>query len=113
MRRHHRFVTGFEEMLEASADHRTEEFVWESDPRWNWKAVEGLLGRLGDRERRILVSRYGLDGANALTLAQVGTELGITRQRVLQIESKAREKLRTLVLEEFHQSTPSERGPCV
>ncbi len=113
LRRHQRFITGFETMLSAAADHRAEEPVFESDPRLNWKSVEGMLGRLNDRERQILVSRYGLEGANVLTLAELGTELGVTRQRVRQIESKAREKLRTLVLEESPQSTLGESGQCV
>jgi RNA polymerase primary sigma factor len=94
-RRHHRFVTGFEKLLKAAVDHRAEETTCESDPRMNWRAVAGLLGRLSDRERQVLVSRYGLGGARVQTLAQLGAELGITRQRVLQIESRALETLRT------------------
>jgi DNA-directed RNA polymerase sigma subunit (sigma70/sigma32) len=72
-----------------------------------------MLSRLDGRERQILVSHFGLEGAEVLTLAQLGTELGITRQRVLQIESRARAKLRTLVLREFPLSTLGESSPCV
>jgi RNA polymerase primary sigma factor len=100
-REHHRFVTGFEKLLKAAVDYRIDESLRETDSRLDWKSVKGLLDRLDDRERHILISRFGLDGAKALTLAQLGTELGITRQRVLQIESKARDKLRTLVRDEF------------
>ena len=55
-----------------------------------------MLDRLSDRERGIIVSRFGLEGAREKTLSQLGEELGITRQRVRQIESRAREKLRSV-----------------
>jgi RNA polymerase primary sigma factor len=97
-RRRDRFVTGPEEMFEAAADHRTGEHEYESDHRRNQEAVAGMLGRLSDRERQILVSHYGLGGANELTLGQLGRELGITKERVRQIESGAQEKLRRFAL---------------
>ena len=59
-----------------------------------------MLGRLDDRERRIIVSRYGINGASEQTLEQLGRELGITKERVRQIESRAQEKLRKIALEE-------------
>ena len=62
------------------------------------EAVQGMLGRLDDRERRILVSRYGIGGANELTLERLGRELGITKERVRQIQSQAQEKLREFAL---------------
>ena len=55
--RRDRYVTGHEEMFEAAADHRTGEYEYESDHRRNQEAVQGMLGRLNDRERQILVSR--------------------------------------------------------
>jgi RNA polymerase primary sigma factor len=91
-RRRDRFVTGHDEMFEAAPDHRSDEH--ESDHLRNQETVQRMLGWLSDRERRILVSRYGLDGAIGLTLEQIGKELGITKERVRQIESRAREKLR-------------------
>jgi RNA polymerase primary sigma factor len=94
--RRDRFVTGLDEMFEAAADHRTDEHESESDYRCNHEAVRGLLDPLDDRERWILVSRYGLDGASELTLDQIGKELGITKERVRQIESRAKDKLRRL-----------------
>jgi RNA polymerase primary sigma factor len=64
------------------------------------EAVKGMLGRLDDRERRIIVSRYGLNGVNEQTLEQLGKELGITKERVRQIESRAQDKLRRFANEE-------------
>ena len=56
--------------------------------------VRRWLERLGEREQRILASRYGLDGAHGQTLKQIGEELGITKERVRQIVARAHAKLR-------------------
>src|SRR4051794_9707721 len=98
--RRDRFVTGHEEMFEAAADNRTDEHEYESALKRMQEAVKGMLGRLDDRERRIIVSRYGLNGASEQTLEQLGRELGITKERVRQIESRAQDKLRRIAGEE-------------
>ncbi len=94
--RRDRFVTGHEAMFDAAADTRTDEFESESAARRVREAVHGLLGRLDARERRVLESRFGLGGANEQTLEQLGKELGITKERVRQIESRAQDKLRKI-----------------
>jgi RNA polymerase primary sigma factor len=66
----------------------------DSDRRRNQEAVEDGLGRLDDRERQILVGRYGLGGANELTLERLGRELGITEERMRRIGSRAQKKPR-------------------
>ena len=53
-----------------------------------------LMGRLGRRERRVLQLRYGLNGHAAMTLREAGETLGISRERVRQIESRALRRLR-------------------
>ncbi|MEW4566751.1 sigma-70 family RNA polymerase sigma factor [Tautonia sp. JC769] len=98
--RRDRFVTGHEEMFESAADGRIDEHEYEVAHRRNVEAVQGMLGRLDDRERRIMISRYGLDGTREMTLEQLGRELGITKERVRQIESRAQEKLRRIAVEE-------------
>jgi RNA polymerase sigma factor (sigma-70 family) len=98
--RRDRFVTGHEEMFEAAADNRTDEHEYESALKRMQEAVKNMLGRLDERERRIIISRYGLGGAAELTLEQLGRELGITKERVRQIESRAQEKLRRFASEE-------------
>jgi RNA polymerase sigma factor (sigma-70 family) len=98
--RRDRFVTGHEEMFEAAADTRTDEHEYETAQRRNQEAVKGMLGRLDDRERRIIISRYGINGVSEQTLEQLGRELGITKERVRQIESRAQEKLRRIAIEE-------------
>jgi RNA polymerase primary sigma factor len=52
------------------------------------------LAQLKPRLQRVLVLRFGLDGSHARTLEQVGVELGITRERVRQLETRALRELR-------------------
>jgi RNA polymerase primary sigma factor len=56
-----------------------------------WEA----LGRLPERPRRVLIERYGLDGLEPATLAELGEELGVTRERVRQLQRAAEKDLRT------------------
>jgi RNA polymerase primary sigma factor len=62
--------------------------------------VRSWFVRLGERERWILTSRYGLGGVAARTLAQLGRELGISKQRVGQIAARAENKLRKIARRE-------------
>jgi RNA polymerase primary sigma factor len=54
------------------------------------------LQRLNPRMRRVLALRFGLDGEPPQTLEEVGAGLGITRERVRQLESRALRELRTV-----------------
>jgi RNA polymerase primary sigma factor len=56
--------------------------------------------RLDNRERWILTNRYGLSGAAERNLAQLGRELGISKQRVSQIAARAESKLRKIARRE-------------
>ena len=53
-----------------------------------------LLGILDERERKILSSRFGLDGGRARTLEEVGVKFGVTRERIRQLQNTALTKLR-------------------
>ncbi len=55
--------------------------------------VRGLLDHLSWRERAVLELRYGFGGDDPLTLEQVGRKLGVTRERIRQIEVRALSKL--------------------
>ncbi len=54
------------------------------------------LGQLQPRQRRVVVERFGLDGVRPRTLEEVGTNLGITRERVRQLEARALRELRAI-----------------
>jgi len=55
--------------------------------------VTHMLLELGERERQILVARFGLEGKQTETLEQIGQRYDITRERVRQIEARALRKL--------------------
>ena len=57
-------------------------------------AVGEVLGELSEREQEIVRLRFGLDGAQAKTLEEVGKAFGVTRERIRQIEAKTLAKLR-------------------
>ena len=54
------------------------------------------LAHLNPRMRRVLALRFGLDGESPQTLEEVGAGLGITRERVRQLEARALRELRTV-----------------
>jgi RNA polymerase primary sigma factor len=54
------------------------------------------LGHLGEQEREVLALRFGLDGQDRHTLAEIGRRLEVSRERVRQVELKALRKLRNL-----------------
>ena len=58
------------------------------------EAVTRVLRSLTERESRVLQLRYGLEDGQSLTLEKTGRELGVTRERIRQIEAKAFRKLR-------------------
>ena len=59
----------------------------------NLKQVSELLESMDEREAKVLRMRFGLDNNEPRTLKEIGESLGLTRERVRQIESEALEKL--------------------
>jgi RNA polymerase primary sigma factor len=94
----------FEEPLGSDADGTTELGETVADPeaetefdevldRLESDTVRDLAGELDERERTVLMRHYGLGGP-ARTLAEIGSEIGVTAERTRQIEHDALEKLR-------------------
>ena len=61
-----------------------------------------LLGVLDARERKIINSRFGLDGGKARTLEEVGQKFGVTRERIRQLQNIALAKLRRALRKREH-----------
>lgn len=55
--------------------------------------IQELLGTLSPREREILTMRYGINDDRPCSLAEIGAKMGVTRERIRQIEAKALRKL--------------------
>lgn len=82
------------ELMEMLEDHSildTEKRVTE---QFFIKELDSVLRTLTDKEHRIIKLRFGLDGNNPHTLEEIGHQLGVTRERIRQIEAKALRKLR-------------------
>jgi RNA polymerase primary sigma factor len=60
------------------------------------EALSRALGMLGERERRVLELRFGLNGEAPRTLDEVGRAFNVTRERIRQIENQSLKKLRAL-----------------
>lgn len=66
--------------------------------------INQVLDELSDREKKIIQLRFGLDGEEALTLEETGHIMGITRERVRQIQEKAKSKLRHVkIIKDFEE----------
>jgi RNA polymerase primary sigma factor len=59
-------------------------------------AMRNCLGSLGDRQRRVLELRYGLDGGRPRTLQEISVVFNVTRERVRQIETQSLKALAVL-----------------
>ena len=95
-----RYRTGTDEMFQFSADSRSDQFEQESTNQQQRDAIRAILGRLDERERSIIVQRYGLDhDAEPLTLEQLGDRFGVTKERIRQLEARALQKLRDVATE--------------
>ncbi|MFN7740163.1 MAG: sigma factor-like helix-turn-helix DNA-binding protein, partial [Cyanobacteriota bacterium] len=55
------------------------------------------LSHLNQQEREVLYLRFGLDGHNRHTLAEIGRNLDVSRERIRQVELKALRKLRQII----------------
>jgi len=81
----------------VSDDHNLppDQIVMDND---EMRQLIGLLENIDEREAKILKLRYGLDGEDPMTLKEIGERIGLTRERVRQIEHEALGKLRDAMM---------------
>ncbi|MEZ6126703.1 MAG: sigma-70 family RNA polymerase sigma factor [Planctomycetaceae bacterium] len=101
-----RFRTGYDEVFYDSEDGRGSAFAEELVNKAQRDAIVEILGELNGRERKVIACRYGLNtGSEPETLEEVGNRLGVTKERVRQIEVRTLEKLRRIA-ERKHVDIP-------
>ena len=82
-----------EHVADANATSPAEALVRNNDHA----LVQEVLATLDARESRILAMRFGLDDGRPKTLEEVGERLGVTRERIRQIQEQALEKMRVKI----------------
>jgi RNA polymerase sigma factor (sigma-70 family) len=96
-----RYRTGSEEFFMSSPDQRSDQFEQELVNHRQHEAIIQILNRLDERERNIIMFRFGLNqDTEPQTLEQLGGRFGVTKERIRQLESRALDKLRKIALEE-------------
>jgi RNA polymerase sigma factor (sigma-70 family) len=100
--RRERYVTGTEEMFASAPDSRTDEQECLATAEQAAHRVNRLMEYLEPREREIIRMRAGLDDGNAkaMTLEEIGQRLGITKERVRQLNVRIMNKLRSIAREQ-------------
>lgn len=100
-RQRDRFRTSYDELFAATQEERGNPVVDERAQSDRLEKIQRILARLDDREKAIIVGRFGLDHAREpLTLKEVGAEMGVTKERIRQIEARALNKLRQAAQDE-------------
>ena len=94
-----RFVTSDEALKDRAAD--TDESPYcSADQISTLKTLfAGFLGDLEPRERQIVVARFGFDGKPPRTFRELGSAMGVCKERIRQIQTRAMDKLRGMAAE--------------
>jgi RNA polymerase sigma factor (sigma-70 family) len=104
--RRERYVTGHDELFESAPDSRSDEQEWHSKAEQAVTQVNRLLEYLDPRERQIIRMRAGLDDhGKGMTLEEIGQEMGITKERVRQLNVRIMKKLKDIAREQ-HMDLP-------
>ncbi len=96
-----RYRTSQDELFAATPEYRGNQMFEEGAQLTREAQVEKILRRLDEREQKIIMGRFGLErGHEPQTLKEVGASLGVTKERIRQIEARALSKLRLAAQEE-------------
>ena len=91
-----RFIADDEALRERAAEEPTKEYC-SADQIGMLKGLFGqFLADLEPREREIVVARFGFDGKAPRTFRELGTTMGVCKERIRQIQGRAMEKLRAM-----------------
>jgi RNA polymerase primary sigma factor len=85
------------ELADLFADRHAADPAEEADQTLREKRVREVLADLPQRERHIVERRFGLGGEPVASLETIGKELGLTRERVRQVEARALTRLQELL----------------
>ena len=90
-------VIDFADLFVDHRQDRPEESIAQTE---EFRTIINLLDAIDERDARVLKLRFGLEGMEPLTLKQIGEQIGLTRERVRQIEVDALKKLQAHVLDD-------------
>ena len=83
--------TTFKDFLKGEGTAEVEEKVVQEELK---QSIQEMLEQLTPQEKKIIIMRFGLDGNEPKTLREIGEKLGISRERVRQLETRAKKKMR-------------------
>ncbi|MBM4032800.1 MAG: RNA polymerase sigma factor RpoD/SigA [Planctomycetes bacterium] len=95
-------LSSLNEVIEDRTTPRPDQKFFDEDER---ARIRELLDLISEREAQVLRMRYGIEDRTPMTLEDIGARLGLTRERIRQIENEALRKL--------HQYLSGERKPAV
>ena len=94
-----RFVADDEALKGEAAAEPTHEYRSGEQIAMLKNLFAGFLAELEPRERRIVVARFGFDGKPPRTFRELGSQMGVCKERIRQIQGRAMDKLRELAAE--------------